>query len=136
MSLVFFIGRENEKAILKSAVQSPESEFIAVYGRRRVGKTHLIREFFRDSICFELIGKYKVNLREQLENFAFAFGKAKGMDFPPKTPSSWSNAFFQLQRFLESQKTKKGKRNILSKTRGRAGRKTGRLESSDGKRTS
>ena len=38
------IGREKEKAILLDAFRSDESEFVAVYGRRRVGKTYLIRE--------------------------------------------------------------------------------------------
>ncbi|MBT3223388.1 MAG: ATP-binding protein [Proteobacteria bacterium] len=41
------IGREREKATLRALWESPDPEFLAIYGRRRVGKTHLIQEFFR-----------------------------------------------------------------------------------------
>lgn len=58
MSEERIIGPQNEKAILEQASRSPDSEFVAVYGRRRVGKTHLVREYFGDAICFEIIGKH------------------------------------------------------------------------------
>lgn len=97
------------------AFRSPDPEFIAVYGRRRVGKTHLIREYFGDSICFEIIGKHNATLGEQLENFALALGRALGIGLQPQKPSSWSEAFLQLEQFLESgvQKIKKNKRIIF-----------------------
>ena len=51
------IGRENEKNILKQVLHSKEPEFLAIYGRRRVGKTFLIREFFKKAgFYFEIVG--------------------------------------------------------------------------------
>ena len=115
MSKERIIGRQKEKAILELASRSPESEFVAVYGRRRVGKTHLVREFFGDAICFEIIGKHGVTLREQLNNFAQALGKAVGMGIQPQRPPSWSEAFRQLEQFMESsiKKEKLGKRVVF-----------------------
>ena len=51
------------------ALESDRPELIAVYGRRRVGKTYLIRGFFAEQICFELTGARDANLKEQLTNF-------------------------------------------------------------------
>lgn len=101
------VGREKEKAVLELALKSTDPELVVVYGRRRVGKTHLIREFFGNSICFEIIGKHGATLREQLDNFAQALGRALGMGLQPQRPSSWSEAFLQLERFLDSGKRKK-----------------------------
>ena len=92
MGIERIIGRREEKAILEQVAGSPEPEFVAVYGRRRVGKTHLVREFFGEEICFEIIGKHGVTLGEQLNNFAHALGKAIGMGIQPQRPSSWSEA--------------------------------------------
>ena len=50
------IGREKEKQLLTSLLKSKKPEFLAVYGRRRVGKTFLIREFFQNSFAFQLTG--------------------------------------------------------------------------------
>ncbi len=96
------IGRETEKSILERALGSLDPEFIAVYGRRRVGKTHLIREFFGESICFEIVGKHRASLKDQLENFAFSLSRATGLGIQMQRPSSWSEAFHQLEQFLES----------------------------------
>ena len=50
------IGREAEKAILRDALQSPEAEMVAVIGRRRVGKTFLIKKAYGSDIVFEITG--------------------------------------------------------------------------------
>ncbi len=116
MSLDRIIGRQAEIYILKQASKSMDPEFIAVYGRRRVGKTHLIREFFDKGICFEIIGKHNATLKDQLQNFAFSLGKAYGLGIQPQNPASWSEAFFQLEQFLESSsvvKHKTGKRVVF-----------------------
>ena len=51
-----FIGREVEKSMLRKAMDSGEAEMVAVIGRRRVGKTFLVRSVFSDNIDFELKG--------------------------------------------------------------------------------
>ena len=63
------IGREQEKSILHEAINSADAELVAVYGRRRVGKTFLIREVYKDRIIFELSGIHGAKFNDQLENF-------------------------------------------------------------------
>jgi hypothetical protein len=114
MSLDRILGRREEKKILKLASESREPEFIAIYGRRRVGKTHLVREFFGDAISVEIVGQHGASLGEQLENFAGALGRAIGMGIRPQKPGSWSEAFGQMERFLESSSVKsRGRRRVV-----------------------
>ncbi len=95
-------GRRDEIRILEQVLTSSDPEFIAVYGRRRVGKTWLVREFFGDLLCFEITGMHNVTLQDQLANFAQSLGKAVEMELQPQRPSSWSEAFGQLEQLLES----------------------------------
>ncbi|MDO4511653.1 MAG: ATP-binding protein [Bacteroidales bacterium] len=94
------IGREKEKQVLMSALQSPRSEFIAVYGRRRVGKTFLIRETFDYKFAFQHTGILDAPLREQLSEFRQSLYRA-GMK-PRALPKTWNEAFHQLEDWLES----------------------------------
>lgn len=41
------VGRDDEIQLLENLLSSAKTEFLAIYGRRRIGKTYLIREFFR-----------------------------------------------------------------------------------------
>lgn len=95
-------GRVPEMRKLALAMASGEAEFVAIYGRRRVGKTYLVREFFGNAIRFELIGMHGVTLADQLENFAIALGQAKGLRESLQPPDSWRAAFEQLQRHIEA----------------------------------
>ena len=94
------IGREKEKAILLDAFRSEESEFVAVYGRRRVGKTYLIREAFNYQFAFQHTGILGASLREELSEFRQSLYDA-GM---PKAamPKTWYEAFHLLEAFLAS----------------------------------
>ena len=96
------IGREREKETLRKTLESGEAELVAVYGRRRVGKTFLVREFYRDLIRVELTGAHGAALGEQLGNFAFALQQALGSGIRPATPASWQEAFQQLAVFIET----------------------------------
>ena len=109
------IGRLDEAQILGKALNSADPEFIAVYGRRRIGKTFLIREFYGDSICFELVGVHQAGLKIQLQNFAQSLKKAMGIGIQPETPTTWFQAFTDLEQFLESLGTNKnaGKKVIF-----------------------
>lgn len=115
MALANIIGRYPQKAILQQAMDSTESEFIAVYGRRRIGKTFLIREFFERNLSFELIGNYKTSLGDQLENFADSLGKSTTTGIQPKVPKTWHEAFQQLENYFESKASRnsKGKQVIF-----------------------
>ena len=63
------VGRHREKAALLDAVERSEAQFVAVYGRRRIGKTYLVREVFRDNFCFYHTGVSEVGTADQLLNF-------------------------------------------------------------------
>lgn len=93
------IGRKNEKLILSEASKSNRPELIAVYGRRRVGKTFLVRNVFQNDICFEISGIHSSSMREQLLNFHIIL-KSKG--FNTNKPGTWIEAFDQLSQYLDT----------------------------------
>ena len=66
------IGRKQEIAELKRCCESNRSEFVIVYGRRRIGKTFLVRQFTRDKYAFSYVGVRGITTRQQLETFALA----------------------------------------------------------------
>lgn len=101
-----FIGREKERAILQKTLQSDESEMIAVIGRRRVGKTFLIRTIFEQHIRFELTGQQNATLKRQLNNFAFQMTEFFGENAPPEPPTDWQQAFQRLIICLKKIDTK------------------------------
>ncbi len=61
------VGRVQEKKILENALASSGAELIAVYGRRRVGKTFLIRSVYEKYLRFEFTGVHNATMQEQLE---------------------------------------------------------------------
>lgn len=97
------IGRQEELRILLDAVNSRESEFVAIYGRRRVGKTYLVNKAFKGQFAFQYTGLENKNNKEQLEAFHMALIN-QGLRKCPK-PKNWIEAFYQLQHLLESVKT-------------------------------
>ena len=97
MSVHNFARRGPEIKNLQRALHSDQPELIAVYGRKRVGKTYLVREFFDDRICFELTGIHRAMLRELLENFAGARAEATNSGLPLRPPGTWQEAFAQLK---------------------------------------
>ena len=84
------IGRASEIQLLESYLQSDKSEFIAVYGRRRVGKTFLIRQVIGDRACFAMSGMDNVSTNEQLLNFALTFQRYFNASVKP---ANWLEAF-------------------------------------------
>jgi uncharacterized protein len=96
------IGREPEIATLQEATVSPRAELIAVYGRRRVGKTFLIRTVYEQNIVFELTGLKDANLADQLENFSDTLADTFKPPIPLARPTKWMEAFRQLTHFIEA----------------------------------
>lgn len=94
-----FIGREKEQKLLDEYLCSSQSEFIAIYGRRRVGKTFLIQQVIGNDYAFYVAGMNKVPMRIQLANFIEGIRK-KGYNAP--SAKSWIEAFFTLENYLES----------------------------------
>lgn len=93
------IGREEEKAKLKEAYESEYSEFVAVYGRRRIGKTFLIRETFKDKFTFQYSGIFKATNKEQLKMFYSSLVQ-QGLASSEDVPKDWFEAFALLQRVI------------------------------------
>lgn len=92
------IARNRETAMLKSSLEDEYSQFIAVYGRRRVGKTFLVRESFDYRFAFQHAGLAEGGLREQLYAFADSLRDAglEGFD----QPTSWLEAFSLLKDLI------------------------------------
>jgi AAA+ ATPase superfamily predicted ATPase len=101
------VGRETDLATFQELYNSEQSDFVAVYGRRRVGKTFLIRSAFEAKITFQVTGLSNASMKQQLTNFNLVLRKV----FPEQTYSSlndWISAFQQLILYLESRnETKK-----------------------------
>lgn len=106
------IGREGEKKLLLDALQSSDAELIAVYGRRRVGKTFLIRSVYENKLLFELSGVHNASLKQQLQNFSLALKKAVGAAAHLAAPDNWIEAFHVMQERL-TQKLQKEKSVIF-----------------------
>lgn len=107
------IGRKAEAAELNRAISSKEAELVAVYGRRRVGKTYLIRQTFSNRIVFEFTGAHQVSLQEQLSRFAKALTRASGAELPIALPKSWGDAFELLRDYLEPRLKGGGKKIVF-----------------------
>lgn len=105
------IGRKKEVELLNELYGSDSAELVALYGRRRVGKTFLVSEVFRNRITFRHAGlspvdsendddsKRKSRMKDQLKHFArsLTMSGVKGA----KTPSSWLDAFYMLEDYLQ-----------------------------------
>ena len=94
------IGREREKDIIAKCLESKKPEFLVVYGRRRVGKTYLIREYFNEKFSFYTTGIPDQKTRSQLKAFNESlsnYGDDTGM-----VPKDWFEAFRRLRKILES----------------------------------
>jgi predicted AAA+ superfamily ATPase len=96
------IGRKREQEILRQVFETQEPAFVAIYGRRRIGKTYLIKNFFKDKgLFFHLTGIQEAPLEIQLENFAVEFSDVflKGQE--SKAPKGWFAAFQKLRKEIE-----------------------------------
>lgn len=102
------VGRKQEITELERLYHSPKAEFVVVTGRRRVGKTYLIRELFKDRMAFHHTGlspyteegEEKVGLNEQLQHFFHTLKRYghKGNAIP----KNWLDAFFMLEQLIEA----------------------------------
>ncbi len=100
------IGRKEELEILNAALKSRRPELIVMYGRRRIGKTYLVREAYRNYIRFEFSGTYQATFKEQLKNFDNALAERK---FRVKKSASWIDAFHQLGRYMNTVRSSRKK---------------------------
>ncbi len=97
------IGREEEKVLLDKLFKRKSSEFLAIYGRRRIGKTHLIRNFFKSQPCtyFEATGLKDGSLHQQLKLFTEKISEIFFKGLPLQPAQTWLDAFKLLTSALE-----------------------------------
>ncbi len=107
MNNTTIIGREPEIAAINAIMRSTGSHLIAVTGRRRIGKTYLIRSYFREQIDVELIGVLNANMETQLQQFDYALRKKESKRSKRTAPANWMEAFQQLIVYLEARKPKR-----------------------------
>src|SRR5580704_10875429 len=96
------IGRIPEQKILASKLATNEPELIAIYGRRRVGKTYLVRTFYKDSLVYEFTGIHEATMKIQLENFSQALQQAAKSPMALAIPANWLQAFMMLDSYINT----------------------------------
>ncbi len=100
------IGRQEEIKKINRLLTSERSEFLAVTGRRRVGKTFLIDTILSPYYCFSMTGIQNGDLSTQLVNFGVKLSEYN-QSYTPQTPKNWQNAFLQLKAYLKTLDTTK-----------------------------
>lgn len=103
------IGRTTPKKILDRLLKSDQPELLAVYGRRRVGKTYLIKNFYKDDLQFICSGEAGGSMKTQLANFQQQLNSWFPANSQLQPPATWQQAFVALRQCLETLKSKKKK---------------------------
>ena len=93
------IGRKHEQVLLENILQSGEPELVVVYGRRRVGKTFLVKNVYAKQLAFDFSCIHNATLAQQFENFTAALSRASGNNLA--MPKSWIEGFYMLIAYLE-----------------------------------
>lgn len=107
------VGRIHEKQVLSDALDSHRSELIAIYGRRRIGKTYLIREFYENRIIFSFTGLSTGNRKDQIKNFTLKLNEVTNIFNKEKQAKDWLEAFSYLKIFLQEIKQSKKKKVLF-----------------------
>ena len=103
------IGRKREFDLLQEAIEKPRAQIITIYGRRRVGKTFLVNEFFNNKYAFKHTAVSPLDennktkrgiLKIQLQEFHYSM-RNYGLSHDEPVPANWSEAFHVLQSLME-----------------------------------
>ncbi len=111
--IIKLVGREYEIEKLNSLLTPGQPDFLAVYGRRRVGKTFLIRQHLKDNIVFDFTGTKTGKTEQQLINFCDEYIKRTKNKKLKQPPSSWHEAFSWLAAYLTKLPKKKQKHVVF-----------------------
>lgn len=110
---ITLIGRSHEIEKLDTLLTSPQAEFLVVYGRRRVGKTFLIRQHLKNHIAFDITGTHGAAREQQLTNFYTECLKRKKGKHKMQPPATWHEAFSCLAALLKTLPKKKTKHVVF-----------------------
>jgi uncharacterized protein len=122
------IGRKEEIKILQETLVSQEAEMVAVFGRRRIGKTFLISTVYEKETVFELSGTQGGSLKQQLKNFRDELSIKYKTPYQMEIPEDWLGAFQLLKQYLTSLESSKKKVIFFDEVPWLAGHKSGFLE--------
>jgi uncharacterized protein len=100
-------GRKEEQKLMRMLLEGDKPEFLAIYGRRRVGKTFLVRHVYQKETVFQMTGTANSTTRRELTNFFVSLKIADPETEYDKYPENWFAAFRLLQGYLEKKKEKK-----------------------------
>ena len=102
------VGRNKEIESLETLYKSKRSEFVIVYGRRRIGKTFLINSLFEKRMTFAYTGARNQSQKIQLQHFAEQLKLYSKSSYAPEL-KNWEEAFSQLKELIISLPTTKRK---------------------------
>ena len=102
MSII--IGREEEQNLMMELFNSPRAEFLAMYGRRRIGKTFLIKNVYANDLLFYHTAKSTGNIGTQIDNWNESLIE---YGFKGHAPKTWNDAFKMLRLLISKSKRKK-----------------------------
>jgi uncharacterized protein len=124
-------GRKAEIATLKSLLESKESELLAIYGRRRVGKSFLIKKAYEAETIFSFTGTNSKSKNINLKNFIDQINQLMKPAILYSKPKDWREAFKVLQTYIETTKTRAKKVIVLDELPWLATRNSGFLAAFD-----
>ncbi|MEX1002541.1 MAG: ATP-binding protein [Crocinitomicaceae bacterium] len=122
------IGRKEEIKAMQSYLRDDKAQLLAVIGRRRVGKTYLIRQVYQDNKVFEMTGLKDADLNKQLMNFTLQMNRYFRADELHDVPGNWLLAFNRLSKTLEKRQCDKKPVVFFDEVPWIAGKKSGFME--------
>ena len=93
------IGRKRECERLEKCMKAATAQLVVVYGRRRVGKTFLVNQYFKNKLEFKVTGAYGQPKKVQLRNFADELNRRSEKEWA--NPKDWIQAFNYLRNYIE-----------------------------------
>jgi uncharacterized protein len=107
------VGRTKEIGLMNSFLESEESDLLVVTGRRRVGKTFLIRQVYQEHLVLDFTGTKNTEAANQLEKFRDKLAEYSSEFNDKIIPENWANAFKYLREYLENLRKSKKKKVIF-----------------------
>lgn len=123
----FFIGREEEIVTLQSLSNSEQADLVAIIGRRRIGKTYLVKNAFKNQFSFHITGIKNTDKETMIQAFVAKIEELSKAKFPISVPDNWMEAFRLLKNYLISIKNPKKKVVFLDEFPWMDGHKSGFL---------
>jgi len=122
------IGRHEETQLMTACLQDKDAHLLALIGRRRVGKTFLIRQVYKEYICFEMTGLKDADLQKQLTNFSLQLGLYFPETEQNEIPENWLLAFNKLSKLIFTNSSGKKPVVFFDELPWIAGKKSGFVE--------